>query len=75
MPNRTQEESVKLLLDALAKAGETGLSLDQVSQVLFGEGKQSNRKAKNLIKQLKAKGNIHSKRELTGEIFFINHKY
>ncbi len=61
MPNRSQEENVSLLLQALREAGETGLTLDEAKLTLFGDDPHSKSATKKVLDYLKTKGYIRAK--------------
>ncbi len=72
MPNRSQEENETLILDALRKAGDAGLDVEQVRQVLFGDGEQSKSLAKKLLEHLRARGHICTKMGRLGLVYIIS---
>ena len=61
MPNRSQEENMSLLLEALRRAGQVGLTVDEARQALFGGDAQSKSMTKKMLDHLKAKGLIKIK--------------
>jgi hypothetical protein len=61
MPNRSQEENLNLLLEALRNAGEKGLTVEQVKSEVFKDSNYSKTDIKKLLEHLRTKGFIHSK--------------
>jgi hypothetical protein len=72
MPNRSQEENDAIILNALRKAGDAGLSVDEVRQALFGDGEQSKSLTKKLLEHLKSKGHIRVKMGRSGPVYVIS---
>lgn len=56
MSNRSQEENISLLLQALRQAGDHGLNAEEARQALFGNEPQSKTAAKKVLEHLKARG-------------------
>ena len=71
MTNRSQEENLKLLLDAFRLAGSRGLSIDQARE-LFLEKIQAGSRTKKLLERLKSKGVIRTQMGLAGIVYVIN---
>jgi hypothetical protein len=61
MSNRSQEENIALMLNALRNADVTGLTLDQAKTILFGNDNHSKTATKKVLDHLKAKGCIRVK--------------
>jgi len=71
MPNRSQEENEAIMLAALRKAGENGMTVDDVRVALFGEHEKSNSLTKKLLEHLKAKGHVRIKIGRSGPYYAI----
>jgi predicted transcriptional regulator len=71
MPNRSQEENDTIILNALRKVGDSGMSVDEIRQVLFGDGEQSKSLTKKLLERLKSKGHIRVKMGRSGLFYVI----
>lgn len=72
MPNRSQEENVKLLLDAFRLAGTRGLSIDQAKELLFGKDNKAGSRTKKILEHMKNKGVIRPEMGLSGIVYVIN---
>jgi hypothetical protein len=72
MANRSQEENIKLLTEALYRAGEAGLTIDQAKDILFGDDKTAKSATKKLLEVLKSKGQVHTKVGMVGKVYVIN---
>lgn len=72
MANRTQEENVSLLVDALRLAGTRGLSIDQARLIVFGKDNTAGSRTKKLLDKLKTKGMISTQMGTMGIIYVIN---
>jgi hypothetical protein len=72
MPNRSQEENFKLLLDAFRLAGTRGMSIDQAKELLFGNDNKAGSRTKKLLEHMKSKGMIRTQMGLAGIIYVIN---
>ena len=72
MANRSQEENLKLLLDAFRLAGTRGMSIDQARELLFGKDPQAGSRTKKLLERMKSKGVIRTQMGLEGIVFVIN---
>ncbi len=72
MPNRSQEENVKLLLDAFRLAGTRGLSIDQAKELLFGKDHKAGTRTKKILEHMKTKGVIRPQMGLAGIVYVIN---
>jgi hypothetical protein len=71
MPNRKQEDNEAIILNALRKAGDQGLTVDEVRFALCNEGEYSNSLTKKLLEKVKAKGHIRMKLGRSGPCYFI----
>jgi hypothetical protein len=72
MRNRSQEENVKLLVDAFRLAGTRGLSIDQAKEIVFGKDANSGSRTKKLLDHMKSKGVIRPSMGLSGIVYVIN---
>ncbi|MDZ4768481.1 MAG: hypothetical protein SGJ24_05085 [Chloroflexota bacterium] len=72
MANRSQDENITLLTDALRHAGTRGLSIDQARIVVFGKDTTAGSKTKKLLERLKSKGVVHTEMGIGGIVFLIN---
>jgi hypothetical protein len=71
MANRTQEQNEDLLLGALRKAGDQGLSIEDARAALSTEAEQSKSLAKKLLEHLRTKGCARVKMGKTGLCYVI----
>lgn len=72
MANRSQEENIRLLLDAFRLAGTRGLSIDQARELVFGKDITAGSRTKKLLERMKSKGVIRTQMGLDGIVFVIN---
>ncbi len=72
MANRSQDENIKLLLDAFRMAGTRGLSIDQAKELLFGKDLQAGSRTKKLLERMKSRGVIRTQMGLVGIVYVIN---
>lgn len=72
MPNRSQEENLQILISALRKSADRGMSLDEAKIELFGESPHSNKATKKLLEILKTKGHVHIRMDKSEMRYFIN---
>jgi hypothetical protein len=61
MPNRSQQENMDLLLEALRQAATKGLTLDEAKVILFGDDPSRKSDTKKLLELLRSKGFVRSK--------------
>lgn len=61
MANKTQSENLQTIFDALNKAGQTGLSVDEIKNQVFKDGNQSKTDIKKLLEILRSKGLVQMK--------------
>jgi hypothetical protein len=61
MPNRSQQENMKLLLEALRQAADKGLTLDEAKVILFGDDPSRKSDTKKLLEHLRSKGYVKTK--------------
>ncbi|MEP7292892.1 MAG: hypothetical protein ABI835_14005 [Chloroflexota bacterium] len=72
MRNRSQEENVKLLVDAFRLAGTRGLSIEQAKEIVFGKDATAGSRTKKLLDRMKTKGVIRPQMGLAGIVYVIN---
>ena len=61
MPNRSQQENMNLLLDALRQAADKGLTVDEAKTILFGDDTSRKSDTKKLLELLRSKGFVRTK--------------
>lgn len=66
MANRSREENLYKLVEALRTAGENGLSVDEANTLLFGSS-QNKSVAKKLLEELRSKGKVRLRMTPTGQ--------
>lgn len=70
MPNKSREENFRTLLEQLARSKHEGLTVQEASDLLFGNS-QSKSVTKKLLEELRGRGIVQLKMTSAGHRYFL----